>query len=103
MRQNLESLQKKENNDLEPVLKIGDTYYKSALDVGDLPSFTQGTESMFNKYSVFSLAKISRGEGKSEYKPDMHFDIKKGVLPPQVRLQHWRSAVDRQYFCPRLF
>lgn len=77
------------NTGYENVLRLpfNDTFYKETLDIDDMPGMATGTASMINKYSVFSLSKVSKNtKGKSdEYNSDLHFDITKIVNPEQFR------------------
>lgn len=63
------------NNSL---LTVNKQFYNESLDIEDLPSMTSGTSSMMNKYTVFSLAKISSRNGAlftgGEYDYAAHFD-----------------------------
>ena len=63
-------------------IPLGNTFYQNSLDINDLPGFTAGTESMFNKYSVFSLNKISRES--TEYQSVFHKDIKQLIDPKNI-------------------
>lgn len=47
----------------DAILTCSKQFYNESLDIEDLPSMTSGTPSMMNKYTVFSLAKISAKSG----------------------------------------
>jgi hypothetical protein len=63
------------------ILPLGGQFYKTSLDIGDLPGLNVGTESMFNKYSVFSLSKVTQITNSGDYRPDLHLDIKAIINP----------------------
>ena len=57
-------------------------FYNESLDIEDLPSMTSGTPSMMNKYTVFSLAKISAKCGALFYGGKYDYNMMYDYLEP---------------------